>query len=79
MALWLALSGAPALADAAEVSGQGRALFAHALERLADAPGLRCTFVQRIVYADAAGREQRFSGELAVRRPGRFRWRYDSP
>ncbi len=81
LALCAWAGAAPAAAQKAgamvPVPAQGRALFARALASLADAPGLRCTFVQRIAYA--GGGEQRFTGELAVRRPGRFRWHYDTP
>ncbi len=81
---WLAMAACAGLAPAGaavasggEVPAVGKALFARAIQRLADAPGLQCTFVQRIAYA--GGGEQRFTGDLAVRRPGRFRWHYDTP
>ncbi len=51
--------------------------FDKVLERKASIHGFRCSFVQTIEYA--AGDRARFSGEVAVRRPGLFRWHYDKP
>jgi len=48
-----------------------------ALDRLAAAPGFTARFEQVIRFSD--GSEQRYRGEVAVERPGRFRWRYETP
>jgi outer membrane lipoprotein carrier protein len=47
------------------------------LEKLASLQGFTCRFEQVIYYAD--GGEQHYTGELAVRRPGKFRWQYQKP
>jgi len=47
------------------------------LEELARVKGFSCTFEQSIVFTD--GEKQLYSGELAVARPGKFRWQYNTP
>jgi len=79
MKRWLAiivclLLWAP-MADAAELPLS--AVLKQGLERLAALQGFTCRFEQVIYYVD--GGEQRYSGELAVRRPGMFRWQYQEP
>ena len=48
-----------------------------ALTRLAQARGFTARFEQEISFR--GGGAQRYRGEVAVLRPGRFRWRYTSP
>ena len=47
------------------------------LEKLSNMAGFNCHFDQRIAYDD--GSSQSYSGELAVRKPGHFRWQYRQP
>jgi outer membrane lipoprotein carrier protein len=47
------------------------------LEKLSNIAGFICHFDQLIAYND--GGSQSYSGELAVRKPGRFRWQYRQP
>ncbi len=47
------------------------------LEKLSNIAGFNCHFDQLIAYND--GSSQSYSGELAVRKPGRFRWQYRLP
>lgn len=47
------------------------------LDRFASLSGFSCTFEQTLTFAD--GSVRRFQGELAVRRPKRFRWQYRTP
>jgi len=51
--------------------------FKDSIKKLSDISGFKCHFDQHIVYTDGGG--QRYSGELAVRKPGRFRWQYKQP
>jgi len=51
--------------------------FKASIKKLSDIPGFECHFDQLIVYID--GGNQRYSGELAVRKPKRFRWHYRQP
>jgi len=51
--------------------------FQHSLARLGELPGFQCRFEQRMLFAD--GSSQLYSGELAVRKPGMFRWQYQQP
>ncbi len=48
-----------------------------ALEQLANARGFSARFEQTIVFRE--GGEQHYRGEVAVLRPGRFRWHYTAP
>lgn len=47
------------------------------LQKLSAHNGFQCDFTQRISYTD--GGSQLYGGQIAVLRPGRFRWHYDSP
>jgi len=51
--------------------------FQRSLSRLEELPGFQCRFEQRMLFAD--GSSQLYSGELAVRKPGMFRWQYQQP
>lgn len=68
--------GLPAGLAAEQMAGRDDFLDS-SIERLADRPGFRCRFEQLMLYTD--GGRQRYSGELAVRRPGMFRWQYRQP
>ena len=54
-----------------------REFFRESLKRLSELAGFKCYFDQLITYHD--GGSHRYSGELAVRKPGRFRWHYRQP
>jgi len=60
----------------AEQSGDSD-FFKKSIKKLSDISGFKCHFDQLIVYTDGGG--QRYSGELAVRKPMRFRWHYRQP
>jgi len=60
-----------------QIAAAGEAELDASLKRLAEMNGFQCRFEQQLVYAD--GSHQSFSGELAVRRPGMFRWQYHQP
>lgn len=47
------------------------------LEELARVKGFTCKFEQSIIFTD--GEKQLYAGELAVARPGKFRWQYNTP
>jgi outer membrane lipoprotein carrier protein len=49
----------------------------NSIKKLAGMAGFQCHFDQLIAYGD--GSEQSYSGELAVRKPGLFRWQYRQP
>ena len=51
--------------------------FDRSLQRLAELPGFQCNFEQLMLYTD--GGSQRYAGELAVLKPGQFRWQYSQP
>jgi len=53
------------------------AFFKRSLAQLGDMTGFQCLFEQRMQFSD--GGSQQYSGELAVRRPGMFRWQYKLP
>ncbi len=53
------------------------AFFDRAMQRLASLSGFQCRFEQKMLFSD--GGSQQYAGELAVRRPGRFRWQYLQP
>jgi len=57
--------------------GDDSDFFRQSIKKLSDTPGFNCNFDQLIVYTDGGG--QRYSGELAVRKPGHFRWQYRQP
>jgi len=73
----VALLGQP-LAMAKEASPVDKSSdLAVALNTLAKVSGFSCLFTQEISYADGGGRK--YVGELAVLRPGKFRWKYTKP
>ena len=47
------------------------------IQRLSEMPGFQCHFEQQMLYTD--GGQQLYAGELAVRKPGQFRWQYRQP
>lgn len=51
--------------------------FAESIQRLADLPGFQCRFDQLMVFSDGGG--QKFSGQVALLKPKRFRWSYEKP
>jgi len=48
-----------------------------ALAKMAATKGFSCRFRQVVYFAE--GGEQHYSGRLAIRRPGHFRWQYVAP
>lgn len=48
-----------------------------ALSKMTETAGFSCQFRQIVYFAE--GGEQRYSGTLAIRRPGHFRWEYKVP
>ncbi len=63
--------------DRAERAGALPTPLKSALSRLSETEGFSCEFRQMVYFSE--GDEQHFSGTLAVKRPGRFRWEYRSP
>lgn len=55
----------------------GSEFLKNSFKKLSDMAGFKCHFDQFIIYND--GGRQSYSGELAVRKPGRFRWQYRQP
>ena len=53
------------------------ALFADDLKRMEKRPGFVCHFDQVMEFTDGGG--QQYAGELAILKPGHFRWQYDKP
>ncbi len=51
--------------------------FKKSINRMAALPGFQCHFDQMMVFTDGGG--QRYSGDLAVLKPKRFRWQYEQP
>jgi len=51
--------------------------FNKSINRLAALPGFQCRFDQMMIFTDGGG--QRYSGEVSVLKPKRFRWQYDQP
>jgi len=51
--------------------------FADNIQRLAAQRGFACRFDQVMVFSDGGG--QHYAGELAVLKPGHFRWQYHKP
>jgi outer membrane lipoprotein carrier protein len=49
----------------------------NSISKLSNMAGFKCHFDQFIAYSD--GGSQSYSGELAVRKPGLFRWQYRQP
>ncbi|MDQ6976050.1 MAG: outer-membrane lipoprotein carrier protein LolA [Mariprofundaceae bacterium] len=47
------------------------------LEELASVKGFSCKFEQQIIFTN--GEKQSYAGSLAVARPGKFRWQYNTP
>ena len=66
----------PPLLQAAE-AGQGDEFLDRNIQRLSELPGFQCDFEQVMLYTD--GGSQRYAGELAVLKPGQFRWQYRQP
>lgn len=71
----LALSGSPALAQAAVDEGDGRRLVDEFVQNVVTLQG---AFEQALLDADGQLIE-RTSGMLEIQRPGRFRWSYTEP
>jgi len=61
----------------AQATESSDAFFQHSLAKLGEIPGFQCRFEQRMQFSD--GGSQQYSGELAVRKPGMFRWQYKLP
>lgn len=55
----------------------GSEFLKNSIKKLSDMTGFKCHFDQFIAYNDGSG--QSYSGELAVRKPGLFRWQYRRP
>jgi len=53
------------------------AFFQKSMAKLSGLAGFQCRFEQQMKFSD--GGSQQYSGELAVRRPGMFRWQYQLP
>jgi len=53
------------------------AFFQQSMAKLSGLAGFQCRFEQQMQFSD--GGSQQYSGELAVRRPGMFRWQYQLP
>jgi outer membrane lipoprotein carrier protein len=49
----------------------------NSINKLSNMAGFKCHFDQLIAYTDSS--DQSYSGELAVRKPGFFRWQYRQP
>lgn len=47
------------------------------LQRLAQIDGFQCVFEQTLYYTD--GSTQSYAGDLAIAKPGKFRWQYQKP
>lgn len=76
---WLLLIGL-LLGFTASAEAAGQTTEQHllrSLQKLSAHTGFQCDFRQRISYTD--GGSQLYGGQIAVLRPGRFRWHYDSP
>ncbi len=71
MALLLTIWLQPQFAAAAD------AFFQKSMATLSGLSGFQCRFEQVMGFPD--GGQQQYSGELAVRRPGMFRWQYQKP
>jgi len=56
---------------------QPDAAFSKALQRLAATEGFSCRFRQVVYFAE--GGQKVYTGTLAIRRPGLFRWQYVTP
>ena len=48
-----------------------------ALSKLTKSGGFSCQFRQVVYFAE--GGEQQYTGKLAIKRPGHFRWQYNTP
>ena len=59
------------------VAGERDDFLDRSIQRLSDFPGFRCQFEQLMLYTD--GGSQRYGGDLAVLKPGKFRWQYQFP
>jgi len=51
--------------------------FRQALTKLAQTKGFSCKFLQEVYFAE--GGQKSYTGTLAVKRPGLFRWQYVTP
>lgn len=60
-----------------EVEKDAYRFFEKSINRLARLPGFKCRFNQIMVFSDGGG--QRYSGDVAVLKPKRFRWSYEKP
>jgi len=64
--------------DAQGTGVQGKGLsFADSMQRLATQRGFSCRFDQLMAFSD--GGEKLYSGDLAILKPGHFRWQYRKP
>lgn len=72
------VSISPTLLHAANTShNEGDSFFSHSIHRLSQLSGFQCRFDQFIAFSDGGG--QHYSGEVAMRKPKRFRWLYQQP
>ncbi len=61
----------------ASVEGEDVKKLTRALSKMAENAGFSCLFRQVVYFSE--GGEQHYSGTLAIRRPGHFRWQYVVP
>jgi len=78
-ALWLITTASAATVKQEwQLDGRDKgAQFANNIERLGSQRGFSCRFDQIMEFSD--GGNQHYSGELAVLKPGHFRWQYRKP
>ncbi|PIW47572.1 MAG: LolA [Zetaproteobacteria bacterium CG12_big_fil_rev_8_21_14_0_65_54_13] len=61
-----------------QLDGQEKGLsFTNSIERLATQRGFACRFDQLMEFSDGGGKH--YSGDLAILKPGHFRWQYRKP
>jgi len=61
-----------------QLDGQEKGLsFADSIQRLAMQRGFSCRFDQLMEFSDGGGKH--YSGDLAILKPGHFRWQYRKP
>jgi len=58
-------------------SAAGNPSFEKLIKNLSATKGFSCRFRQEVYFAE--GGKKSYTGELAVRRPGKFRWHYKTP
>ncbi len=75
--LLLLLLGLPQTGTASAVEAGAAERLELALSKLTGSGGFSCSFRQVVYFAE--GGEQHYTGRLAIRRPGRFRWEYLTP